>query len=66
MGLPKLFMISPKKGAETIVYLASAQGIDDMSGEYFEKKRVKRSSEESYDRDVAKNLWDHSMHLAYQ
>ena len=56
MGLPKLFMTSPKKGAETIVYLASAPGVEEVNGEYFEKKRVRRAAKESYDEELAKKL----------
>ena len=62
MALPKLFMISPEKGAETVVYLATSPEVTD-SGAYFEKRRVKRSSEESYDKAVAERLWDVSAQL---
>src|SRR5438552_16863650 len=34
MALPKLFMASPKEGAETIVYLASSDDAKDLNGEY--------------------------------
>jgi len=57
MTLPKLFMLSPRKGAETIVYLASAEGVEKYTGEYFEKKQVKKSSEESYDEEITRRLW---------
>ncbi len=63
MVIPKLFMASPGKGAETIVYLATAPGIENLSGEYFEKKKVKRSSEESYNDNVSEKLWDSSGEL---
>src|SRR6059036_1784895 len=33
MALPKLFMASPKEGAETIVYLASSDDAKDLNGE---------------------------------
>ncbi len=65
MKLPKLFMASPKKGAETIVYLASSPDVEGANGEYFEKKKVRRSSEESYDLEVAKKLWNVSMQLTH-
>src|SRR5579862_8500711 len=58
MTLPKLFMLSPRKGAETIVYLASAEGVEKYTGEYFEKKQVKKSSEESYDEEISRRLWN--------
>jgi NAD(P)-dependent dehydrogenase (short-subunit alcohol dehydrogenase family) len=65
MTIPKLFMISPKKGAETVVYLASSPDVLGLSGEYFEKKQAKRSSEESYDESVAKKLWEVSAELTH-
>jgi hypothetical protein len=30
-----VFAISPEKGAETIIYLASTDAVDKVSGEYF-------------------------------
>jgi NAD(P)-dependent dehydrogenase (short-subunit alcohol dehydrogenase family) len=63
MTLPKLFMISPQKGADTIVYLAASDEAANISGEYLEKSRVKKSSDESYDDDVAQRLWEVSSKL---
>src|ERR1700676_5595412 len=37
VGLAKLFAISPEKGAETIVYLASSPAVAEATGEYFYK-----------------------------
>jgi len=62
-ALPKLFMTSPEKGAEIIVYLASSSDAQSLSGEYLEKLKVKRSSEESYDEEIAQRLWDVSAKL---
>jgi NAD(P)-dependent dehydrogenase (short-subunit alcohol dehydrogenase family) len=64
MALPKLFLISPERGAETVVYLATSPEVKE-SGEYFEKKRVKRSSAESYDTKEAQRLWDISLQLTH-
>ena len=65
MALPKLFMTSPEKGAETIVYLASSPEANDLNGEYLEKLRVKKSSDESYDGEIAQRLWDVSAKLTH-
>jgi NAD(P)-dependent dehydrogenase (short-subunit alcohol dehydrogenase family) len=65
MALPKLFMISPERGAETIVYLASSHDAKDFNGEYLEKLRVKRSSDESYNEEIAQRLWDASAKLTH-
>src|SRR5712664_898902 len=53
MALPKLFMTSPEKGAETIIYLASSPDAKGLNGEYLEKLKVKKSSDESYDEEIA-------------
>jgi len=58
LALPKLFMISPDQGAETIVYLASSPDAKGLNGEYLEKLKVKKSSNESYDEEIAQRLWD--------
>src|SRR2546425_1334641 len=64
-ALPKLFMASPGKGAETIVYLASSVDAKDLNGEYLEKLKVKKSSDESYDEEIAQRLWDVSAKLTH-
>jgi len=63
MALPKLFMTSPEKGAETIVYLASSSDAKGLNGEYLVKLKVKKSSDESYDEEIAQRLWDVSAKL---
>src|SRR5881628_915893 len=63
MTVPKLFMTSPKKGAETVVYLASSLEAASTSGEYWDKLKVKKSSEESYNEEVGKRLWEVSEKL---
>lgn len=65
MVLPKLFMTSPEKGAETIVYLASSPDVKDLNGEYVEKLKAKKSSDESYDEEIAQRLWDVSAKLTH-
>jgi NAD(P)-dependent dehydrogenase (short-subunit alcohol dehydrogenase family) len=65
MALPKLFMTSPEKGAETIVYLASSPDANGLNGEYLEKLKVKKSSDESYNDEVAQRLWDVSAKLTH-
>src|SRR3989442_8366612 len=65
MSLPKLFMLSPERGAETIVYLASSDEAGGLNGEYLEKLKVKKSSDESYDEEIAQRLWDVSTKLTH-
>jgi NAD(P)-dependent dehydrogenase (short-subunit alcohol dehydrogenase family) len=54
----KLLGKDPKKGAETSICLASSKELEDITGEYFVNKKIKQSSKESYDMDLAKKLWD--------
>jgi retinol dehydrogenase-14 len=56
-------MISPEKGAETSVYLASSPEVKGVSGRYFVKKAEARSSEMSYDERIARRLWEVSAEL---
>ncbi len=54
----KMMGKDPKIGAQTSIYLASAPEVEKVTGEYFAKKESQKSSEESYDMDLAKRLWD--------
>jgi len=53
----KLFAISPEKGAETIVFLASSNEVANTSGLYFQKCRPATPSKEAQDQDAARLLW---------
>jgi NAD(P)-dependent dehydrogenase (short-subunit alcohol dehydrogenase family) len=63
MKVNRLFLISPEKGAETPVYLASSPDVAEVTGKYFDDRREKRSSSESYDIALAQKLWDASSKL---
>ncbi|MFX1569632.1 MAG: SDR family oxidoreductase [Promethearchaeota archaeon] len=58
-----LFMLTPKKGAKTSIYLASSPEIDGISGKYFKRKKEAESVKISYDKDTAKQLWYVSVQL---
>lgn len=58
------FMISPDKGADTVVYLASSPEVASVTGKYFYKRKVTASSAESMSDADAKTLWDVSAKLA--
>ena len=49
---------NPKNGAETSIYLASSPDVGNITGEYFSEKKIKKSSDESYDLALAKKLWN--------
>jgi NAD(P)-dependent dehydrogenase (short-subunit alcohol dehydrogenase family) len=61
----RLFARDPKKGAETSIYLASSPEIEKITGEYFADKKIKRSSAESHDMEMAKKLWDLSVRYVH-
>lgn len=62
--LAKNFAISPEKGAETIVYLASSDDAAKVSGEYFYKCRRATPTKEAQDDEAARRLWRESERLA--
>jgi NAD(P)-dependent dehydrogenase (short-subunit alcohol dehydrogenase family) len=56
-------MRSPKKGAQTPVYLASSPKIENVTGRYFVNCRPVKSSASTYDESAARRLWDISAEL---
>jgi NAD(P)-dependent dehydrogenase (short-subunit alcohol dehydrogenase family) len=50
--------ISPQEGARTIVHLATAPEMIDVTGKYFYNMRSVKSSLASYDLDTARRLWE--------
>jgi NAD(P)-dependent dehydrogenase (short-subunit alcohol dehydrogenase family) len=62
-ALMKPFVLSPEKGAETAVYLATSPEVEGLTGKYFVEKTVVQSSPESNDSGVAQRLWQVSEEL---
>jgi retinol dehydrogenase 12 len=60
----KNFAISPEKGAETIVFLASSPEVSTTSGEYFYKCRPATPTAGGRDDTAANRLWNESARLA--
>jgi retinol dehydrogenase 12 len=58
-----VFFGSPRKGAATIVYLASAPEAADLTGGYFSDSRPATPSVQAQDDDLAEQLWDASARL---
>jgi hypothetical protein len=63
LPLVRPFMKTPDQGAATPIYLASSPEVDGVSGAYFANQRPRRSSRASYDRDLARRLWEVSTSL---
>lgn len=61
--LMRLLALSAEEGAQTSIYLASADQVADMSGKYFFKKRAVPSSPASYDQGAQQRLWQISAEM---
>jgi hypothetical protein len=57
------FMKSPKRGAETPVYLASSPEAEGLTGQYFANRKAKSSHKSSYDTAITARLWQVSTEL---
>ena len=55
--------INAKKGAETSVYLASADEVKNVSGKCFAKKKKATTCPVSYDASVQERLWSETVKL---
>jgi NAD(P)-dependent dehydrogenase (short-subunit alcohol dehydrogenase family) len=55
--------MTPERGADTPVYLASSPDVATASGYYFVKRLPEPSSAQSYDEDAALGLWQASLQL---
>jgi NAD(P)-dependent dehydrogenase (short-subunit alcohol dehydrogenase family) len=60
----KIFAISPEKGAETIVYLASSNEVAGSNGLYFFRSKPSTPTKEAQDDESARRLWQESERLA--
>jgi NAD(P)-dependent dehydrogenase (short-subunit alcohol dehydrogenase family) len=59
----KLFMVSPKKGAETSIYLATSDEVEKVNGAYFKNKKATTPSKTARDAGAASELWKMSEKL---
>jgi NAD(P)-dependent dehydrogenase (short-subunit alcohol dehydrogenase family) len=62
-ALAGMFGVSPEQGADTVVYLAAAAEVAQVTGRYFTNRRETRSSPASYDGSTARRLWEVSERL---
>eukprot|EP00439_Symbiodinium_sp_Y106_P089832 s1_g2368.t1 len=63
MRLGKVFAISPEKGAETSVFLASDDSVAGQTGGYYAQKKRIRPSRAARNPETAKRLWDESLRM---
>ncbi len=64
LPLARRLFLTPEKGADTLVYLASSPEVANVTGEYFAKRKVARPSAAARSDDEARRLWEASEKLA--
>jgi NAD(P)-dependent dehydrogenase (short-subunit alcohol dehydrogenase family) len=64
MPLVRPFFLTPERGADTLVYLASSPEAADTTGRYFVKRKAVEPSAAARDDAAAKRLWEASEALA--
>lgn len=62
-GLLKPFFLTPRQGADTAIFLATDDAVKDITGEYFYKRMIARSSRRSKDMRLARHLYKFSEQL---
>lgn len=55
--LVKPFLLTPQAGAESLVYLATAAGLETASGGYFHRTRRVQPGSRARDAETARRLW---------
>jgi NAD(P)-dependent dehydrogenase (short-subunit alcohol dehydrogenase family) len=59
----KPFMRSPEQGADTVIYLAASPDVEGMTGKYLTDRKLITASEEAYDENLRRKLWEISEEL---
>jgi NAD(P)-dependent dehydrogenase (short-subunit alcohol dehydrogenase family) len=59
----KLVTMSPEKGAQTTIYLASSPAVEQVTGKYFVRSAEAQPSTEAQDGEIAHHLWAESARL---
>lgn len=54
---------SAEKGAETSIWAATEESLEEVSGKTFEKKKQSKSGDLTYDEEVQDRLWDWTWNL---
>ncbi len=62
-GLLRPFFLTPREGADTAIFLAMDDSVKDISGEYFYKRKIAKSSKLSQNQALAKKLFKFSKAL---
>ncbi|MGA8460094.1 MAG: SDR family NAD(P)-dependent oxidoreductase, partial [Streptosporangiaceae bacterium] len=57
------FLLSPERGASTVVYLATSPDVADATGGYYVKSQLREPSKAAQDEATARRLWELSEEL---
>lgn len=57
--LARPFFKTPEQGAETLLYLATSEDVNTISGKYFEEKKIKTASQKYYSKQNEQLIWDY-------
>ncbi len=57
------FMKSNKDGAQTTIYLATSDEVEEVNGAYFKDSKVVAPSNQAFDKEAAEKLWEISEEL---
>jgi NAD(P)-dependent dehydrogenase (short-subunit alcohol dehydrogenase family) len=63
LKIARPFLLSPERGADTIVYLASSPDVADQNGGYYIKRQRREPSAAARDDAVARQLWELSENM---
>ncbi len=62
-ALAPIFMKTPEQGADTLIWLATADEMEGQSGGYYDRRRLRETSRAAQDDDAAQRLWALSAEL---
>lgn len=63
LAVAKVFMLSPERGAQTIIHAATSPELEGQTGLYLEKNRPRKPAPLALDEGVAARLWAESERL---
>ena len=56
-------LLTPEKGADTAIWLASSPAVEGASGGYYDKRKLAKPDAAARDSESAKRLWELSEEL---
>ncbi len=62
-GIMRPFQLSPMKGAETSIYVASSPEVEGVTGKHFAKSQQKESAAISHDKALQDALWTKTVYM---